>query len=144
MRYIGIILWSVVSSEVLLTTMPHDWQHVLYMLFLVIYRTPPYHFRSMPRPMYVGTKVILKPQRLSLTHKIGTRFPLLVQPRPGREAGFASNPKRLHLGFCGSCAHLHHVCLALSMSFVFLSNVLFLFFAKPCHGRLQNLRFVVP
>ena len=62
MRYIGIILWSVVASEVLLTTMPHDWQHVLYMLFLVICRTPPYHFRSMPRPMYVGTKVILKPQ----------------------------------------------------------------------------------
>ena len=73
-----------------------------------------------------------------------TRFPLLIQPRLGREAGFASNPKRLHLGFCGSCAHLHHVCLALSMSFVFLSNVLFLFFAKPCHGRLQNLRFVFP
>ena len=73
-----------------------------------------------------------------------TRFPLLVQPKLGREAGFASNPKRLHLVFCGSCAHLHHVCLALSMSFVFLINVLFLFFAKPCHGRLQNLRFVFP
>ena len=27
------------------------------------------------------------------------RFPLLVQPGPGREAGFASNPKCLHLGF---------------------------------------------